>query len=191
MPDALAAYEKAADAVLAALAQIDEIEAVVDEANPVLPEGEKLLGAEWSYRGLPAKPRTEVGRRVIGTFWVFAENGTEVPQRLADKIEADGDRGTLEIVDFCTAASSHTLPEIAERDRDTAEAYYPKRRVAVVKRRRVEVIYDEYRAPFDPGSLRHSVNLPSVLPPGGDRMPREKFTKVVVEDIVPAKAEAA
>jgi hypothetical protein len=184
MPDALAAYEKAADAVRASLAQIDEIEALVAEANAVLPADQQLPGAEFSFRGLPAEPRTERSKRTIGYQWHFVETGGVVPERLVDKITATGAAtGELEIVDFraAAAANQYALPEVADRDRD--ESFYPTRKVAVIKRRIVEIEYDEHRAAYIPDSLRAGVWLPSVLPEGGDpRAPRTTMTLRQIED---------
>jgi hypothetical protein len=149
-----------------------------------------MTSAEYGYRGgKPSEPRTERSRRTVQEFWAF-EDGRELPARLLETLRTDDGRTTVEVVDFGSAARMYgDMPEVADRDFD--HAYYPKRRVPVVKMRRVAIEFDEARAGYTPMPLAAEVGiLPSVLPIGDPRPARGTVTQTIVEPVTPAKTSA-
>jgi hypothetical protein len=173
---------------------LDELEAcqgAVDNYNAIAPSQAVLMTTiNFDARGgRPAEQRIERSRRVLGTFWQFVETGREVPANLVGKIEANGARGVLEIVDFDNAVHDYHLREITGHGENPDQQWQPKRKVPVVFKRRVEILFDEARPAFVPEPLR--VHLPIVVAAVDDPRPaRQQITQVIVEDVEPeAKVE--
>jgi hypothetical protein len=159
------------------------------------PEGETMTSAEFDCRGgLKAEPRTERSRRVIEEFWAFTESGAEVPKRVLESEhfeQTDDTNGFVWVIDTnpSNLSLAGALPDISVGDsidgRERAD--YTRKRVAVVRMRRVDVVHDEYRSAWAPTPLRAEVGfLPTVLPVSDPRRPRTQITTRHVERVEPA-----
>jgi hypothetical protein len=187
MPAALADLERVFDLAREKLDVINALNVEVEEINATLPEADRLPLPELVYRGYqPSEPRTERSRRTVFEFWMFAENGQEVPAKLVEHIKQTGPAtGTVEVRD--PTIRSYGLHEISEEHRDaigpSAEAWYPRRDAVVVKRRRVAVVHDEARPAHVFPLLAHEVYLPASVMVADTRRPREQVTQVVIENV--------
>jgi hypothetical protein len=127
---------------------------------------------------------------------VRLDNGAELSAREVETVEkTDANHGHIWVINHSPTNNDLVTLEEAKVDPRTGEkdlVDYPRRKVAVVRRAVVEVSYRGERSAFNPVALRHGVELPTVLPVGGDpRRPRETASMRIVENVSPAKSEAA
>jgi hypothetical protein len=193
--DIFARYERGADDVLAAMAELEEAENIVAAANALLPPSEQLPTVEFAHRGLPGEPCEEVGRRVVDHAWFRLDTGAALSAKQVEVIEkVDANHGHLWVINTNPTGTdlAGALPEITQtHGNDPDRADHPRRKVAVVRRQVVEVEYLDARSAFNPVALRYSVSLPTVLSVGDPRPARERRTFRHVADIEPVAAVEA
>jgi hypothetical protein len=152
-----------------------------------------MTTAEFDHRGgLKAEPRTERSRRTVREFWA-TEGGQELTKSTIESEhfeQVDEHNAWLWVIDSNPSTSSLNapLPDISQRHPSEPDrSDYSRRRVAVVKMRAVDVLFDEYRSGWAPTPLRHEIGvLPSVLPAADPRNPRGTITLRVVERVAPS-----
>jgi hypothetical protein len=192
MPAALAELGRAFETARAKLDVIHALNVEVDSINETLPEADRFVLPELVHRGWqPADKREERSRRVVEEFWARTDNGAELSKKQVEEIEYDANgNASIWVINLHPDwADLWTLPDVTppnNYEHDTAD--YPKRRVRVERRRRVDVLFDEARGAHVFSLLQHEVHLPPVMV-ADSRRPRGTITLRHVERVEPVAAD--